>query len=598
MLSINERNLSYIKKYNPAKKIRLADNKYKTKSLLQHRGIPVPATYAYIRHRDMVRRFSFSSLPETFVVKPNRGSKGEGIMVISRQGDEYHTGGYVYTEDQLKRQLLDICDGKYSLGLGNDTVLIEEKLTAGHAFRVFCSQGLADIRVICCNLVPVAAMVRIPTHQSHGKANLAQGGAACGIEIGSGEIQTFYYKKRLFTHNFPGDYRDVVNLRMPYWNDVLLYSSSVQYYTNMGYLALDWVITPDGPKILEINARAGNEIQNVGFIPLGQRLHRVQDLRISSPEKAVEIAKSLFAKKNTHPQEKVLYLSQRGSISFTETEETIDITMHVTLQKQKNYCHPRLYKRLQGVYRMHLPDTDVTWKNIPFAINKDLAPNECTIGTQTASRYLLKPLHKTYNLFHVVNPDKVRENEIHIVTTLDKDLAKISRRTSLVRILRPTNHLEELDRFVTRRGKYNPTFQYDRPSSEKLLSYTTILQEHLQQHWHSDALLVSPFAQLYKEKIIELLLRLQLLEAYKDQNYNAIAKHNNTYYGDIQTDVVDHAQEKIKRLPSDKAEILGEILPIEKQKRIIEQYIRDNAIENCRVELTSQSISRMAAITK
>lgn len=72
---------------------------------------------------------------------------------------------------------------------------------------------------------------------------------------------------------------------MPYRDDILHYSAKIQYFVNIGYIALDRVITPTGPKILEINARAGNEIQNVSLTPLKQRLNKVEDLKIDTPEK-------------------------------------------------------------------------------------------------------------------------------------------------------------------------------------------------------------------------------------------------------------------------------------------------------------------------
>ncbi len=59
--------------------------------------------------------------------------------------------------------MTDILDGAFSISGGYDTVLIEEKLLPDESFRHFCQYGLADIRVIVFNLVPVAAMVRMPT---------------------------------------------------------------------------------------------------------------------------------------------------------------------------------------------------------------------------------------------------------------------------------------------------------------------------------------------------------------------------------------------------------------------------------------------------
>ena len=58
--------------------------------------------------------------------------------------------------------------------LGGDKIIVEEKLIAGELFKDFCEFGLADIRIIVFNLVPVATMIRMPTKISGGKANLAQ----------------------------------------------------------------------------------------------------------------------------------------------------------------------------------------------------------------------------------------------------------------------------------------------------------------------------------------------------------------------------------------------------------------------------------------
>lgn len=147
--------------------------------------------------------FDFSSLPDTdFVLKPNHGSKGKGIAILKSLGKGpkpeknssswlsfikgrapssvvehpeevslFATQGKIVSEYELKRQIIDILDGKHSLTMV-DEAIIEEKLIPGDGFKEFCEFGLADLRVIVFNLVPVAAMIRIPTEKSGGKANL------------------------------------------------------------------------------------------------------------------------------------------------------------------------------------------------------------------------------------------------------------------------------------------------------------------------------------------------------------------------------------------------------------------------------------------
>ena len=78
---MNARNLQYIKKQNPRKAVRLADNKLQTKKFLGERGIPFAETYAV---KQLVN-FDFSTLPaKNFVLKPNHGSKGRGVCILKK----------------------------------------------------------------------------------------------------------------------------------------------------------------------------------------------------------------------------------------------------------------------------------------------------------------------------------------------------------------------------------------------------------------------------------------------------------------------------------------------------------------------------------
>lgn len=80
-----------------------------------------------------------------------------------------------WTEEELRLHMIDILHGSFSLHGSSDAVVIEECLSPGRDFEIFCQYGLADIRIIVYNYVPVVAMVRLPTYESGGKANLDLG---------------------------------------------------------------------------------------------------------------------------------------------------------------------------------------------------------------------------------------------------------------------------------------------------------------------------------------------------------------------------------------------------------------------------------------
>ena len=74
--------------------------------------------------------------------------------------------------------------------------------------------------------------------------------------MGTGKISSLPYEGKIYTHSFPEPYSDFFQKMIPDWEKILLFSSRIQGYVDLGYLALDWVVTQDGAKLLEINARA------------------------------------------------------------------------------------------------------------------------------------------------------------------------------------------------------------------------------------------------------------------------------------------------------------------------------------------------------
>jgi hypothetical protein len=84
-----------------------------------------------------------------------------------------------YSYDALKKHIKDILDGFYSLSGSRDRVIFEKKIVLDHSIDLLGKYGLPDIRVIVFNGVPVIGMLRVPTENSKGKANLHAG--ACGV---------------------------------------------------------------------------------------------------------------------------------------------------------------------------------------------------------------------------------------------------------------------------------------------------------------------------------------------------------------------------------------------------------------------------------
>lgn len=73
--------------------------------------------------------FSLHSIKsDNFVIKPNKGSGGKGILIVKREGEMYEIQDEMWNEDEIKLHMTDILHGSFSLHGSSDTVIIEELL--------------------------------------------------------------------------------------------------------------------------------------------------------------------------------------------------------------------------------------------------------------------------------------------------------------------------------------------------------------------------------------------------------------------------------------------------------------------------------------
>ena len=290
ILGMNARNLRYLRPSNPRSAVRLADSKLKTKLILAETSIPTPKVFGMFKNAREIDKFDWDKLPENVVLKPNRGFGGEGIVVFSKKekGPDGQpiwitNDGERWSIDDLRRHIINILDGNFSLQNIPDTAFFEEKIVTHRIMRRYTYKGLPDVRVIVYNKVPVIAMLRLPTKWSKGKANLAQGAIGVGIDMATGQTTTAAIKKPVHkaVSKHPDTLQDLKGLVVPYWNEILEMAIRCQEVTKIGYLGADIAIDEKyGPLILELNARPGLEIQTVNLVPLGARLRRLEGLKI------------------------------------------------------------------------------------------------------------------------------------------------------------------------------------------------------------------------------------------------------------------------------------------------------------------------------
>jgi alpha-L-glutamate ligase-like protein len=309
ILGINRRNQKYVRPFNPPSAKRMADNKLATKKLLARVGIQTPELYKVIRNKSQLQFLNWNSLPKSFVIKPNRGSQGSGILVFYGQRKNslewIRPNGQTMTPNDMTIQMEKILDGRFSMGNRKDIVIIEDRIKTHKKLKDYSYKGVPDIRVIVFNKVPVMAMVRLPTKRSDGKANLHAGAICAGIDIASGvTTNAMHLRKQPLVEDTYEDLEFTIDqkpplplrgIKIPYWKDILEISVKCQEESLLGYLGVDIVIDAvKGPMVLELNARPGLGIQTANNTGLRARLERVEGLEIRGIKHGIRVAQSLF----------------------------------------------------------------------------------------------------------------------------------------------------------------------------------------------------------------------------------------------------------------------------------------------------------------
>jgi alpha-L-glutamate ligase-like protein len=289
ILGMNRRNAACILDHNPRAAYPLVDDKLRMARLCGGIGIPTPETYAVIeRHSQLRRLAALLAGRDDLVVKPNRGSAGRGVLVlIGREGGDFRRhNGTRLAPDGLHRHVSDILSGMYSLGGRPDAAIVQRRVRLHPAFAPVAFQGIPDVRVVLYRGEPALAMLRLPTQESGGRANLHQGGLGAGVDLATG-LTNHAVQHNRFVIKHPDTRADLVGVFVPFWADVLDTARRVAAAVGLGYLGVDIVIDAvAGPLLLEANARPGLAIQIANGAGLLPRLMAI-DQKLNGPEVAV-----------------------------------------------------------------------------------------------------------------------------------------------------------------------------------------------------------------------------------------------------------------------------------------------------------------------
>ncbi len=586
LLGINARNLLYIKPYNAKKAVMLADSKIKTKNFLSARGVPVARLYHVLGSKKELANFDFNSLPNSFVIKPNAGYGGEGIMIIKgRKGRNFvKESGSIISYEELDNHISDILDGRYSIADISDSALFEQRLEAPDFLKKMAHKGLPDFRIVVHNLIPVMAMLRLPTEKSSGKANIHLGGIGVGIDISKGEL-TFatQYDKKI--DSIPG-FGDVKGIKIPNWEEFLLIASRVQQITNLGFAAVDLVLDRNmGPVLLEINARAGLQVQVANMAPLRRRLERIEGIKVTSPEKGVRIAQDIFGIKIEMKDDITAGKTVVGTMERVEVigkKGTSKIIARMEPENEKSVLDSEVAKEIQlednGKCKFSLMDQKVM--TVVDTADYSDEPYDMIIGQRDLRNFLIDPSKNV-----PVGADDSQNAVPHIARVftdkdfqrIDSELSDIDSKIKLLNHIKPINLKDENTKFLLD-PNYNPQFEY------KILSFDpNNFYSRLKRLEFPD----SAIGELWKKKADEITRKLRLLESRGSDEFT---QRSIDLYGGPDEKLVQQALHEIKSMPKEFPSG-GKTYNSKEAAKLFEKAISDYGLKGWRVKLKEDLVS-------
>jgi alpha-L-glutamate ligase-like protein len=273
VLGMNVRNIHLIAQLNAVHWMAVANDKLATKRYLEEARVPTPRTLLSAEsEHELDHRRAALDVPGGFALKPASGSQGEGIVLFTGSAhdrfDLLNGGSWSYRE--LRAHVRDITRGLYSASDDRDRALFEELIVPDEFSRSIAPAGIPDFRILIVRGKPVAAMLRVPTARSGGRANLHQGAAGFAVDIASGRIAGGTHEGSV-TNAHPDSGEVLTGREVPRWQEVLRVACAAQQAVPLGYAGVDVCLDQRrGPVVIEINSRPGIEIQNAlqkGLMP-------------------------------------------------------------------------------------------------------------------------------------------------------------------------------------------------------------------------------------------------------------------------------------------------------------------------------------------
>gem|GEM_PF-1363046 len=130
-----------------------------------------------------------------------------------------------------------------------------------------------------------------------------------------------------------------------------------------------------------------------------------------------------------------------------------DVIVEVNTKKKKNYVSSSLAKKLKDADSivLYVGTQRLALSKFQYVVSTQLSGNRVELGMEILHPFYLKPAHQSHISSDIFAPGAVVDDELDDLQILDQKLYLIAKEVSLSRYLKPTNYLDQFDKFINKK---------------------------------------------------------------------------------------------------------------------------------------------------
>lgn len=189
----------------------------------------------------------------------------------------------------------------------------------------------------------------------------------------------------------------------------------------------------------------------------------------------------------------------------------------------------------------------------------------------------------------------ILEEELDELKELDQKIFLLWTKIFLNQCVTPLNIKEEFEIFTSKHWNYNPQLAYKYPEKDQIIRAKKEL-EAIKNFYSTSKKLKSWFMQLFFDKIDELLVKIDLIDAYRNQDEELIKQWNIKLFGDFDPELVKQSATILQNSQKSRWKELGRVLMLQEVEQWLKKWLESNWLSQVEISIHDHMAQRFLVV--